>query len=300
VRKIQLALIKLDSAPVTPNGSFDAATAAAVLAFKTKRGIINRSYQSTPDNIVGRMTVAALDKELSAAEVPSTGTPVCVLSGSCHGGASGGSASGHEAVTVVAVSGPADEAARIRLAFSDSRRTLVEAIARLGHLQQVLVRSKLPGGGPLAADEQKVLDSAVKWLNLKPSEHLATLIHLATAVRLMQLNLAVKNSRRELPEAKRVNLEIHGQVVGNPDTGIELGNLFFGRDGRNCRRDVITHEFFHFLGVKHGGGALMGPTIRSAITTPAQALDSADNLAQLVAELTTPSGNTDACARAGE
>jgi hypothetical protein len=54
------------------------------------------------------------------------------------------------------------------------------------------------------------------------------------------------------------------------------------------------------LGVRHGGGALDGPTIRASITTPAQALDSADNLAQLVAQLTTPSGKTDACARSGE
>jgi hypothetical protein len=81
---------------------------------------------------------------------------------------------------------------------------------------------------------------------------------------------------------------------------MQLGNPFFKLDGRNCRRDVITHEFFHFLGVAHGGGPLVGQTIRSAITTPAQALDSADNLAQLVAELTTPSGNTDACVRPGE
>ena len=46
--------------------------------------------------------------------------------------------------------------------------------------------------------------------------------------------------------------------------------------------------------------ALNGPTIRSAITTQAQALDSADNLAQLVGEIATLGGKTDACARAGE
>jgi hypothetical protein len=63
---------------------------------------------------------------------------------------------------------------------------------------------------------------------------------------------------------------------------------------------VITHEFFHFLGVKHGGSSLDGPTIRGNIKTTAQALDSADNLAQLVAEIVTPGGKTDACARAGE
>lgn len=63
---------------------------------------------------------------------------------------------------------------------------------------------------------------------------------------------------------------------------------------------MITHEFFHFLGVNHGGGPPDKPTPRDKITTPAQALDSADNLAQLVAEIVTPGGKTDACARAFE
>jgi peptidoglycan hydrolase-like protein with peptidoglycan-binding domain len=39
-------------------------TAQAVLSFKSRRSIINRAYQSTADNIVGRMTIAALDAEM--------------------------------------------------------------------------------------------------------------------------------------------------------------------------------------------------------------------------------------------
>lgn len=35
-----------------------------MLAFKTKRQIINYRYQNKPDNIVGKMTIAALDQEL--------------------------------------------------------------------------------------------------------------------------------------------------------------------------------------------------------------------------------------------
>ncbi len=48
---------------------------------------------------------------------------------------------------------------------------------------------------------------------------------------------------------------------------------------------MITHEFFHLIGVNHGGQPLNGGTDRALITTPAQALDSADNLAQLVAAI---------------
>ena len=43
-------------------------TAGAVLLFKKKRNIINRRYQTQVDNIVGKMTIAALDKEMLAKE----------------------------------------------------------------------------------------------------------------------------------------------------------------------------------------------------------------------------------------
>jgi hypothetical protein len=69
VRKIQLALIQLDKASIHPDGIYGPPTAAAVLAYKQKRNIINRSYQTTADNIVGRMTMAALDKEMLEREL---------------------------------------------------------------------------------------------------------------------------------------------------------------------------------------------------------------------------------------
>jgi hypothetical protein len=43
-------------------------TAAAVLAYKTRRNIVNRSYETTPDDIVGRMTIAALDDDIRLRE----------------------------------------------------------------------------------------------------------------------------------------------------------------------------------------------------------------------------------------
>jgi hypothetical protein len=69
VRKIQLALIQLDGASIFPDGVYGPTTAAAVLAYKQKRNIINRSYQTTADNIVGKMTMAALDKEMLGEEL---------------------------------------------------------------------------------------------------------------------------------------------------------------------------------------------------------------------------------------
>jgi hypothetical protein len=99
---------------------------------------------------------------------------------------------------------------------------------------------------------------------------------------------------------RRVPAIFHAQVYGHPDRGVDCGEPFFTKDGPNCRRDVITHEFFHFCGVHHGGGPLQGATIRMNIKTTAQAFDSADNLAQLVAEITTVGNKTDACARTNE
>ena len=68
VRKIQMALSLLDDLQMDSNDlatkSYGRSTAAAVLAFKSKRNIINWSYETQVDNVVGKMTLAALDKEM--------------------------------------------------------------------------------------------------------------------------------------------------------------------------------------------------------------------------------------------
>ena len=68
VATLQAALLILDGAkidrPETTAKRYGQSTAAAVLAYKTKRRIINFTYQTKADNIVGKMTVAALDQEM--------------------------------------------------------------------------------------------------------------------------------------------------------------------------------------------------------------------------------------------
>lgn len=68
VRLIQIALIDIDGLTIADSElkeqRYGPATAAAVLAYKRKRKIINKSYQSTEDNIVGKMTIASLDQEM--------------------------------------------------------------------------------------------------------------------------------------------------------------------------------------------------------------------------------------------
>ena len=71
---IQMALFAIDPLAIDrqelPSKTYGQSTAAAVLAFKSKRKIINHSYQNKPDNIVGKMTIAALDREMSFWERP--------------------------------------------------------------------------------------------------------------------------------------------------------------------------------------------------------------------------------------
>ena len=72
VSKIQTALILLDGAVVDADEMrrtfYGDSTAGAVLAYKRKRDIVNRSYQTQPDNIVGKMTMASFDDEMQKRE----------------------------------------------------------------------------------------------------------------------------------------------------------------------------------------------------------------------------------------
>lgn len=68
VRLVQTALVNLGFGGIDGQeyigGIYGRTTAEAVLRFKTSRNIVNRSYQTQPDNIVGKMTITTLDKEI--------------------------------------------------------------------------------------------------------------------------------------------------------------------------------------------------------------------------------------------
>lgn len=84
VAKIQYALFALDSLIIDRQelltNTYGRSSAAAVLSYKTRRGIINRSYQNTPDNIVGKMTIASLDDEMRKLEFSFNAPGECLLS----------------------------------------------------------------------------------------------------------------------------------------------------------------------------------------------------------------------------
>lgn len=93
VNKVQRALLVLADASISQADvttmTYGTSTAGAVLAYKTQRAIINRAYQSKPDNIVGKMTIRALDEEMARIERTSPRRNCC---GDPIGGSSAGRA----------------------------------------------------------------------------------------------------------------------------------------------------------------------------------------------------------------
>jgi len=79
VGKVQAALEHIDNIRIDERElatqTYGPSTTAAVLAYKRKRKIINTSYQTSADNIVGKMTIERLDKEMAAIEA----TPIVFL-----------------------------------------------------------------------------------------------------------------------------------------------------------------------------------------------------------------------------
>lgn len=82
---IQKCILVLEHGRIGPDElrtrTYGPSTAAAVLAYKRARQIINRTYQHQADNIVGRMTIARLDEEIAKVERASTHLDRCGQAG---------------------------------------------------------------------------------------------------------------------------------------------------------------------------------------------------------------------------
>jgi hypothetical protein len=74
VGKIQKALDALGDEIISDDEmkskTYGPSTASAVLSYKKDRKIINATYQTQADNIVGKMTIASLDREMQSVERP--------------------------------------------------------------------------------------------------------------------------------------------------------------------------------------------------------------------------------------
>jgi peptidoglycan hydrolase-like protein with peptidoglycan-binding domain len=296
VRKIQQALIRLEGVSIAPDGDYGPATAAAVLAFKQKRNIINRSYQTQADNIVGKMTIAVIDEELLNKE-GGVSPPICYFG--CGGFAQIG---GSPRLNLIAAPTP-PSAAELKLmndAFNQSRLSLQDALRALADLLKPVNDAIVKNASPsLNSDQRNTLAAVVRWLNVPLTDLVKVSIAIVGAKNRIIRNLHIRTSKGAVPPLLRnIGATFHAQADGwiNTDLGVSCGDRFF-KDGPNCQRDVLTHEWFHLVGVNHGAGRDANGAVitvpRSSIKTMQNALDSADNLAQLVSEITT--GTFDSC-----
>ncbi len=206
----------------------------------------------------------------------------------------------------VTITNSADKAKMVD-SFRTSRDTLTTTIRNLGDLSSALLRSQLNPPStrifshtPVLNNDQKRWMKAVsKWLNLPdfnaslpPTEYkmwvTKVVWNLSTATGLMRKNLLLQNDI-----FVRVPDGFNACVYGPGSDGIECGEPFFTAKGPKCRRDVLTHEVFHLFGVGHGIDPTNGPTIHRFGITPEQSLNSADNLAELVADIIDDA--TDSC-----
>lgn len=282
VRKIQLALIQLDGATLTPDGSYGPATAGAVLAYKRKRNIVNRSSQSQVDDIVGKMTIATLDREMvlkqnepvdEAGRIHCRSFPFPLLRPILNlSFAVGGPFVAALPVTQSSTSSPRAQA----LGRIQSAAIQVSAALNFIRLRRAQLLSGLPGAQFAATEPLKALNTHFKLdQDAKPLEHLDFLARVYTRIGVV------------IARADEI-------FIDDPNTG-DFGNAFLGgfnepnhpqhgkirfgpayaNKGILFQTGVIIHEAAHFVDgtIGHFASELPPPA-----GTP---VDSAKNYIQL-------------------
>jgi hypothetical protein len=154
VAKIQFALFELDGLMIDRTElvlqQYGPSTAAAVLAYKKRRQIINKSYQNVADDIVGKMTIASLDKEMKLKELLPKPAGDCVLSPA---GVPGPSSTFSAAAATIS---------QRRISFAGAKANTSLAPKQLGGAVRVFfaitLRSAQEDGYPLSASIERARD----------------------------------------------------------------------------------------------------------------------------------------------
>ncbi|GAB4226255.1 MAG: hypothetical protein Kow00121_54430 [Elainellaceae cyanobacterium] len=238
------------------NGIFDASTQSALRRFQQRRGL-------TPSGTIDPSTL----KAFSAGGTP---TPPCNLCGLT------------------------SDQQLINNALSASQTSLANAIAALKSLETGII-----SGLFVPELHRRTLDAVKDRLKVTPT-HNQFLITIQEAQKLMSKNLKCQSQYSHLVRRDEPFCQKHGETwawsfINNPQGGIHLCRSWFNTC-MECQRDVITHEFFHLVGLKD----MVDPTGREPNTkrdrmvlTPSESLRDANEMAQLVSHITT--GLTDAC-----
>jgi hypothetical protein len=216
VGKIQSALMQLDNLTIDAGElaakRYGPSTAAAVLAFKKRRRIINPAYQTSEDDIVGIRTMAALDTEMKRKE-----------------GGRGGSSISPDMQMINS---------------ADARRlsALMKTELELQRLKATFEPNPPDENDPVVKALQRQL-----FISLDSSFWDVVNKFLS----LVQENKRTQSSFRiDKSDANFAHVDPNTNAPGDGVT--VCGSFFAGGTNDNCRQEVITHEFFHFsVGLQH-------------------------------------------------
>jgi hypothetical protein len=251
VLKIQLALETLELTEIPSdekdNFTYGPATTAAVLHYKSIRRIINFAIQEQADNIVGKRTIKSMDDELVA------------------GGTSRGTA--------------------LSFAHAQSRRALADVQQRLLGLQQ-----EIDGAAALPEPDRTFESGIIQVSHARDIQVLSRRL----VVSLDPLDPGFRDGLRSVIDLIGRNLEQPVTVVDegisgrcglfasppfaasgadDPDPKTSVCDPFF-TSAPDLQRDVITHEYFHLIGLDD-----------HSVNNVGEALTNANTIAQIVAFL---------------
>ncbi|MBC7841129.1 MAG: hypothetical protein H7099_02395 [Gemmatimonadaceae bacterium] len=237
VAKIQFALFAIDRLNIDRSEllaqRYGTSTAAAVLAYKTKRVIINRSYQQVADNIVGKMTIASLDTDMQLRErVPTSGSD-------CVPGAIG-------AATAAGASSIVPRASGVRDALGVGPTAPTVATRQLGGVVRIVVlfaSNAAQDGFPLGREITRARDCLTEHgVQLVVERSIGVTGVVQFVERVLVNPLAAGDNVNEL--RKRCEDLVPGQPGVLRVIVCHLGNFDFGHTIRN--RSVGSQRFLPF------------------------------------------------------
>lgn len=252
VLKIQLALEALEQTEISSDEkdsfTYGPATADAVLHYKSIRRIINFAIQQQADNIVGKRTIKAMDDEL----LPG-GTSRATLLSSAHR-RSRDSLSNVQA-RLLTLQSAIDAAA----ALPEPERTFEAGTISVSHARdlQVLSRRLVLGADPLDPALRNGIRATIDLITGNLAQPV-TVVDQGTSGRCALFGA-------DVPFA--------ASRASDPDPRVSLCDPFFAASD-DLRRDVITHEYFHLIGLGD-----------NAVSNVNEALTNANTIAQIVAFL---------------
>jgi hypothetical protein len=252
VLKIQLALETLEQIEIPSDEkdsfTYGPATAAAVLHYKSIRRIINFAIQQQADNIVGKRTIKAMDDELLAG-----GTSRATLLSSAHR-RSRDSLSNVQA-RLLNLQSEIDAAA----ALPEPERTFEAGTISVSHARdlQVLSRRLVLSADPLDPALRNGIRATSDLINRNLAQPV-TVVDQGTSGRCALFG---------------ANIPFAASQASDPDPRVSLCDPFFA-ESDDLRRDVITHEYFHLIGLGD-----------NSVSNVNEALTNANTIAQIVAFL---------------